>query len=97
MMGVSAVLPLAYALSKSKREFSFRTFLFNTRKRFALTFVLNLLILSLVSYSPEVLDAVGAAFVFLFQVPATPNVYFLSAIVGILAVVGIRGDSEVQL
>lgn len=97
MMGVSAVLPLAYALSKSKREFSFRIFIFNTRKRFALTLILNLLILSMVSYSPEVLDAVGTTLTFLFQIPAKPNVYFLSAMVGILAVIAIRGDSEVQL
>lgn len=97
MMGVSAIPPLAYALSKAKKEFSFRTFVFNTRKRFTLAFVLNALILSLVTYNPEVLDAIGTAFIFLFQVPAKPNVYFIAAMVGVLTVIALRGDSEVTL
>lgn len=97
MMGLSAVFPLAYALSKSKRDFMFRTFLFNTRKRFCIAFLLNFLVLSLVTYEPTILDVVGMAFTFLFQVPAKPNVYFLAGAVSILTVVAIRGDNEITL
>ena len=94
MMGVSAVPPMLYALSKSKREFSPRTFIFNTRRRFLFAFSINLLILALTTYEPSVMDAFGYVLSFLFQVAAKPNVFFLAAAVGILTVLAIRGDAD---
>jgi hypothetical protein len=92
MMGVSAVPPMLYALSKAKRDFRPRTFIFNTRRRFVFAFSINFLILSLTTYEPGVLDAFGYVLSFLFQVSAKPSVYFLAAATGLVTVIGIRGD-----
>lgn len=94
MMGFSALAPIGYALSKQKRDFSPRTFLFNTRKRFITALLANLIILVLFTFVPEAQIVLSVILSWVLGATVQAGVYFCAAAVGFLVVIGMRGDVE---